>query len=184
MKATLVVLLFAVSAIAQDQTAISAAEAACGSKDVKFEAKQDTNQHPTSQPEAGKALVYVIEDLGECSGCTPNGNSFFNDVDQALTRVGVDGAWVGANRGSSYFFLATDPGEHHLCINWQSRLAFRSRAFAMANFTAEEGKVYYFRERVFPGEHGDYSFDLDSVNSDEGKYLVASYAFSVSHAKK
>jgi hypothetical protein len=54
----------------------------------------------------------------------------------------------------------------------------------MANFTAEEGKVYYFRERVFPGEHGAYSFDLDSVNSDEGKYLVASYAFSVSHAKK
>jgi hypothetical protein len=52
----------------------------------------------------------------------------------------------------------------------------------MASFTAEEGKVY-FRERVFPGAH-DYSFDLDAINSDEGKYLVASSLYSVSHAKK
>jgi hypothetical protein len=53
----------------------------------------------------------------------------------------------------------------------------------MVSFTAEEGKVYYFRERVFPGAH-DYSFDLDSINSDEGKYLVASSVYSVSHPKK
>jgi hypothetical protein len=75
------------------------------------------------------------------------------------------------------------PGEHHLCVNWQSCLETRSRAFAMANFTAEEGKVYYFRERVFPGE-GDYSFDLDLVNSDQGKFLGASSIYSVSHSKK
>jgi len=53
----------------------------------------------------------------------------------------------------------------------------------MANFTAEAGKVYYFRARVFPGAH-DYSFDLDVINSDEGKYLVATSAFSISQPKK
>ena len=63
------------------------------------------------------------------------------------------------------------------------RRRIRSRAFAMANFTAEAGKVYYFRERLFPGGD-DYFFDLDLVNSDEGKYLVATSSFSVSHAKK
>jgi hypothetical protein len=67
-------------------------------------------------------------------------------------------------------------------VNWQSRLETRSRVFAMANFTAEEGKVYYFRERVFPGE--GYSFDLDLVNSDQGKFLVASSIYTVSHSKK
>ena len=167
MKAALVALLFAASAFAQDQAAITAAEATCGAKDVKFEAKQDSTQHPTPQPEPGKALVYV----------------FYTDVEYALTKVGMDGAWVGANHGSSYFFFAADRGEHHLCINWQSRLDIRSRALAMASFTAEEGKVYYFRERIFPGAH-DYSFDLDSINSDEGKYLVASSPLSVSHPKK
>ncbi|MFZ0291430.1 MAG: hypothetical protein WBV26_08655 [Candidatus Sulfotelmatobacter sp.] len=172
MKTALVVILLAVSTFVQDQSAIVAAEAACGAKDIKFAAKQDATQHPTPQPDADKALVYVVQEIGQlqCTGC-------------ALTRVGMDGSWVGANQGSSYFFFAADPGDHHLCMNWQSRLDYRSRSFAMANFTAEAGKVYYFRARIFPG-HYDYSFDLDPINGDQGKYLVASSAFSVSHPKK
>jgi hypothetical protein len=183
MKAFLVVLLFAAVALAQDPSAITSAESACGSREIKFDAKLAANQHPTPQPEPGKALVYVIEDLGQCSGCSAGSNSFFTQVDHALTRVGMDGSWAGANHGSSYIFFAADPGEHHLCINWQSRLEIRSRAFAMANFRAEEGKTYYFRERVFPG-HDDYSFDLDPLNDDQGKYLIAISAFSASHPKK
>lgn len=182
MKAALVVIFFAASALAQDRVALKAAEAACGPKDIRFEVKPDA-AHPTPQPDPGKALIYVIEDLGQCPDCEVGGHVFSTNVNQALTKVGMDGAWVGANQGSSYFFFAATPGEHHLCITWQSRLETRSRAFAMANFAAEEGKVYYFRERVFPGE-ADYSFDLDLINSDEGKYLVASSAFSVSHPKK
>jgi hypothetical protein len=69
MKASLVVLLFAASAFAQDPSAIPSAEAACGPKQVTFDAKQDPIQHPTPQPDAGKALVYLIEDLGRCVDC-------------------------------------------------------------------------------------------------------------------
>jgi hypothetical protein len=185
MKLAFAVILFAVTAWAQAdpqyQSPAAVAEAACGPKNIKFEVQTGPTDPP--QPEPGKALVYVIEDLGQCSDCTGNSKAFFTNVSNALTKVGMDGAWMGANQGSSYFFFAATPGEHHLCINWQSRLEVRSRAFAMANFTAEAGKVYYFRERVFPGE-SDYSFDLDPVNSDEGKYLVATSAFSVSHPKK
>ncbi|MFY9660349.1 MAG: hypothetical protein WAJ97_06980 [Terriglobales bacterium] len=172
MKAALVLVLFAVSAFAQDQTAITTAEAACGPKNVKFDARQDTTQHPVSQPDPNKALVYMVQDIGEaqCTGC-------------ALTKVGLDGAWVGANQGSSYFFFTAEPGEHHLCVNWQSWIGFKSRAFAMANFTAEPGGVYYFRSRVIFTRQ-DYIFDLDPLNSDQGKFLVASSAFSVSHPKK
>ena len=151
MKAALVLILYAASAFAQDQAALAAAESACGPKDVKFTVKQDTTQHPAPQPEPGKALVYVVEDLGQCSQCTGRGNAFFTDVSMALTKVGMDGNWMGANHGNSYLFFAADPGEHHPCLNWQSVFVVRSRAFAMANFTAEEGKTYYFRARVFPG---------------------------------
>jgi hypothetical protein len=184
MKIAFVLILLTASAFAQDQAAVATAEAVCGPSKVKFDVKQDTTQHPTPQPETGKAVVYVVEDLGQCPDCVGHSKGLgLTDVDQALIKVGVDGAWVGAIQGSSYLFFAADPGEHHVCINWQSRLEIRSRAFAMANFTAEEGKVYYLRARVFPGRD-DYSFDLDLVNSDQGKFLVASSAFSVSHPKK
>jgi hypothetical protein len=186
MKTILVVLLLAVAVFAQDPAAVVAAEFACGPAGTTFNVKPDPVQHPTAQPESGKALVYVVEDLGECPGCIASSTlgRFFSSVDNAVTKVGMDGAWMGANRGSSYIFFAASPGEHHLCMNWQSRLQERSRAFAMTSFMAEEGKVYYFRERVFPGHSGDYVFELDPVNSDEGKYLVAISPFSVSHPKK
>jgi hypothetical protein len=182
MKAALVVILFAASAFAQDQSAIAAAEAACGPKNVNFDVKQDATQHPTPQPEPGKALVYVVEDLGQCPDCGGVGR-IVSDVSGAIIKVGMDGSWVGANQGSSYFFFPADTGERHLCVNWQSRLEVHSRAFAMANFTTEAGKIYYFRARVFPGEH-DYSFELDPINSDQGKFLVASSTYSLSHPKK
>jgi hypothetical protein len=186
MKSAIVVLLLAAYAFAQDPSAIAAAESACGAKDTKFNVKPDPAQHPIAQPELGKALVYVVEDLGQCPDCIVSGSfaGIFSDVGNAITKVGMDGTWMGANRGSSYIFFAADRGEHHLCINWQSRLQAHSRAFAMANLTAEEGQVYYFRERVFPGHSGDYVFELDPVNSDEGKYLIALSPASVSHPKK
>jgi hypothetical protein len=183
MKAALVLFVFAVSAFAQDQTAIVAAQSACGAKTVNFDAKQDPIQHPTLQPEPDRAAVYVIEDLGQCPDCGRVSISP-TDIDDAVVKVGMDGGWIGATRGNSYLSISAEPGEHHMCLNWQSSLAERSRAFAMINFTAEAGKIYYFRARLFPGGNGDYSFDLDLVNSDQGKYLVASTAFSVSHPKK
>ncbi len=60
MKAVLAVILFAVSAFAQDQSAIAQAESACGPNDVQFDTKTANNE-TTTQPDAGKSLVYVVE---------------------------------------------------------------------------------------------------------------------------
>lgn len=160
---------------AQDSSAVAAAESACGPRDTKFEVDTNKTRQAVSQPEADKALVYVIEDLGEleCKHLCQ------------LTKVGLDGTWVGANKGSSYFSFSVSPGEHHLCLNWQSRIGWYSRAVALSNFTADAGKVYYFRARTFFGWRGEeYTFDLDQINSDQGKLLVASYPHSVSHPKQ
>jgi hypothetical protein len=172
MKATLVLFLFAASAFAQDPAAVMAAKAACGPSSVKFDAQQDASQHPTPEPDPGKAMVYVVQSLGEieCASCT-------------LTRVALDGAWVGATQGTSYLFFPVDPGEHHLCVNWQSRFEWKSKALALANFTAEPGHVYYFRVRLSLSRL-IYVFDLDPINNDQGKLLVASSGLSVSHPKK
>ena len=173
MRNALAVILFAVSAFAQDPSAIAAAEAACGSHDAEFNIKTDTSQHPVGQPDPGKGLVYVILDQK------------FQAVRAVTARVGIDGTWVGANRGNSYLFFPTEPGEHHLCTDWISELLPAGRLLSLANFTAEAGRVYYFRVRTTGGpssymRHSDRSasIDLEMINGDEGKFLVASSAWS------
>ena len=127
MKAALVVLLFGVvSAFAQEPSAITAAEAACGPKDVQFDA-QPASIQPLTQPETGKSLVYVVE-VFEKAG---------NQMSRPTLRVGLDGKWVGGAKGDSYLSLSVDPGEHHLCTRWQSRWKRFSDKAAFASFTAD-----------------------------------------------
>jgi hypothetical protein len=167
--------LIASPAFAQDLQATLGGTGACGPETVQFNATADVSQHPHAQPEAGKATVYVIGSPIGVYNAKPT------------VKVGVDGAWAGAIRGASYIFTSVQPGEHHICVNWQSGLVTPSGLFALANFTAEAGKTYYFRARTFADNRtGSYShsIDLDAVNNDEGQYLLASSAFSKSHPKK
>jgi hypothetical protein len=128
-------------------------------------------------------LIYVVEDLGQYPDCDGGSRAFSTSVGPSSYEGGLGWRMGWRQPREFVLFLRDHFWRASSLRDWQSRLATRSRAFAMANFTAEEGKVYYFRERVFPGE-GDDSFDLDPINSDEGKYLVAYSAFSVSHPKK
>ncbi len=176
MTRVLVLMLLTVSAFAQQEAPVVAA--ACGPKDVRYEAKLDESQHPPAQPEPGKALVYFIQDIGvtNCIGAC------------ITTRIGLDGAWVGANQRNSYFSVPVEPGEHHVCASPQSRFLPKASAkyagvlLALRHFTAEEGKVYYFRMRSF-GAPSQQIFDLDPVDADQAKYLMAYYPLSVAHPK-
>jgi hypothetical protein len=164
---------FTTVAFAQDSAAISAAEVACGPKGVNFDVKDDNSQHTVAQPPAGKATVYVIQEIGETAcfgGCL-------------TTKIAVDGAWMGANHHNSYLFFAVEPGERHLCTSWQSRFERMSRVVGLAHFTAEAGKVYFFRTRVI-GHQGPTFFDFEPIDSDQGKLFVASIPMSISHPKK
>ena len=94
MRTALALILFTMSAFAQDPSAVSAAQAACGPKNVKFDVKDDDSQHAVGQPEAGKALVYVIQDIGSVNcigGCI-------------TTRIALDGG-VGRRQSSQFLFL-------------------------------------------------------------------------------
>ena len=177
MKTVLAALLFAASALAQINPALAHAEAACGPLNVRFDAQASASQ-PTAQPEPGKALVYVAEDFRKAPG----------ELGDPTIRVGLDGAWRGATRANSYLFFSVDPGEHHLCTNWQSRLKRLSTLAAFARFMAEPGKTYYFRARITYSTNGaratNMNLDLDRVDPDEGQFLVTSFRPSNSHPKK
>ena len=86
---------------------------------------------------------------------------------------------------NSYIAFSVDPGEHHLCTNWQSHFKRLSREAAFTGFTAEEGKTYYFRSRItFSSQWANEYLDLDAVDPDEGQYLVVSSQPVMSHPKK
>lgn len=170
MRSGLVVMFFAASAFGQQ--GLSALAPACGPKSTSFNVKSDESQHALAQPEPGKALVYFVQDIGEVSclgGCL-------------TTKIGLDGAWVGANQHNAYFSVSVEPGEHHVCAKPQSHVGWISRRVVLAHFTAEAGNVYYFLTRGFMGGN-QILFDLDPVDSDQAKYLISSYPLSVSHPK-
>jgi hypothetical protein len=172
MKAALVLILFAPLAFAQDPSPI-ATDAACGPAEVQFDTQITHGQTPL-QPEAGKSLVYVIEVFDRPG----------NQYGRPTLRIGFDGKWAGAVKGDSYLAFSVDPGEHHLCTNWQSRLKQLSSKVAFTSLNAVPGNIYYFRARIIEGGGLSYSLDFAPVDPDEGKYLVASSAVSESHPKK
>jgi hypothetical protein len=174
MKTLLVVLLLCAAAWAQGASTASAVAPGCSSDNIKFEVKTNKSQHPVAQPEAGKAVVYFVDDDTE-----------FEFLPRPTTRVGLDGMWVGANHGDSYFYYAIDPGEHHLCVSWQSfELMGETHKTAAAHFTAEAGQSYYFQvKNVWLRDHGNAHVELLPLDSDEGQLLASKYALSNSHAK-
>jgi hypothetical protein len=184
MKFTLLVLVFAAFALmqnlarAQNRAPSSTPQDSCGAADLKFDVEHDNSQLPPSDPEPGKALVYVIEVFDSTAG----------EMGTPTVRVGLDGSWIGANRGSSYLFFPVDPGGHHLCTNWQSTLQRPSAQPSRTDFSAEAGKTYFFQAQIraqTTATGGEvWSIDLQSVAAEEAKYLIADSPLSISHPKK
>jgi hypothetical protein len=168
MKIVIATLLFAASAFAQAPPAVSTA--ACGTQKVSFSVKLDESPHTPAQPEPGKALVYFFHDAGTSI-----------TVGYPTAKVGIDGAWAGANHGNSYFYVSVEPGEHHVCATLQSSLV--AQRLELAHFTAEAGKVYYYRTRLVMSRSMEL-LEIDPIDSDQGRYLTDFFPVAVSHPKK
>jgi len=135
----LVILLFG-SVLAPPKQANSLGAPGCGSSDVQFDVKTAAGQHALPAPDSGKALVVFLQD-----------DARFESRPRPTTRFGIDGTWVGATHSNSYFYISIDPGEHHLCANWQSKVVLigPSRPTAAMQFVAEAGKITVFaRETI------------------------------------
>jgi hypothetical protein len=99
----------------------------------------------------------------------------------------VDGKWVGANHGNSYFSYTVTPGQHHLCANWQSSQNRLKQKVGLTSLNAEAGKVYYFGIKVSIRQYQsgmEQHLSLAALNEDEGKYLVKISALATATPKK
>ena len=179
MKTALVFLCFSVCAFAQqkinngqsaDQLRLPAA---CGPANVSFKVSLDQGQHGPAPIEAGKAVIYFIHDVGIPSAARGWG--------YPTTRYALDGSWVGAAHGGSWFELPVEPGEHHICATLQTALV--DQRVELAHLTAEAGKTYYFRTRLVLSGQVEL-LELNQTDSDEGEYAVSEYPMATAHARK
>jgi len=157
---------------------------ACGDDKTQFDVKTAKNPPAPAAPDAGKAQIIFIEAMDKNLACWSCGTP--------TSRYGIDGNWVGANQGNSYFAVEVDPGEHHLCTGWQSAFGRLKQMVGMADFVAEAGKTYYFEAKVKIKEHtyGDSSSEVDrdlnfvQVSDDEGRYRVKASALATATVRK
>lgn len=141
---------------------------ACGSDNVMFKVKARKNQPAPAAPAEGKAQVVFIEMVEGL---------------RATARIGMDGAWVGADKGASYFALDVTPGMHHLCANWQSSFNSLDRQVQLFALNAEPGKVYYFHIKAISTKYFQ-DFTLAPLNEDEALYLIRTSALSTATVLK
>ncbi len=165
MKIILAVILFSCAAMAQNDAAIEKAKSTCGPGQVRFDVEGTDYPISIIHPASGKALVYVIAE------------------GPITARIGLNGSWVGAVEGNSHLSFPVDPGEQHVCASWQSIFIKTNKLVGLSSFTAEAGKVYYFRVRVTVQGQNPI-LDMETINGDQGSYMVLKSKISESHVKK
>ena len=145
---------------------------ACGPAEVNFKVSLDRSQPGPVLPEAGKVMVYFIHDSGARS---------VSLMAYPTTKYGVDGNWVGANHGNSWFAVGVAPGEHHVCTTLQS--SFLDQRVELARFTAEAGKSYYFRTQLVTSGSVEL-LELEQIDSDEAGYLFSEFPMATATPKR
>jgi hypothetical protein len=139
----------------------------CGDDKAKFDVKTEADQPLPAGPAEGKAVIIFIE------------NQMITPFHDATVRFGIDGTWVGANKGDPYFALTVAPGVHHLCASWQSDLETLKQSVKATSFSAEAGQVYYFAGEIV-ASRDTLIFNFSELNEDEGKDQVKSVKISTS----
>jgi hypothetical protein len=174
-KLWLVALLFFVPAVTHGQK-VDHTAGGCGLATVNFNVTSPNDGAPAPTPQAGKALVYVVQQME---------NGAATSREAATTRVGVDGNWMGANHGNTYFYFQVDPGPHNVCVDWQSTIKQRAQLASAANLNAVAGTTYYFQVRTHDSTTYDPGYvKLKLVDAAEAHLLLGSSSRVASTAKK
>jgi len=175
MKAALKLMTFCVLAGATAwQARATMLPSACGPDKIQFDVKTKSVPLALLTPEPGKALVVLIETLDGSFLMPPS------------TRFAIDGQWVGANRGNSYFVISVTPGEHRVCSGWQGALSEVRDRSDMSPLDAQAGKVYFFESKVkYTGQTtSEGAFRFKQITDEQGQERVKVSKLSSSTPKQ
>ncbi|MHB1745673.1 MAG: hypothetical protein ACYCRE_13025 [Acidobacteriaceae bacterium] len=151
-----------------------AALAACGPKKTHFAVKLERHSFTLSPPPPGLARVYLITE----TQAVPLTHT-------PITKIGMDGHWIGANKMASYLTLNVAPGRHRFCATIAGRglEIFRMSApasVALANLDAQAGHTYYLWNYSMGA--GD-AFTFTPINPDQAAMYLETMSESVSRPK-
>jgi hypothetical protein len=171
MKQAMAAFFFCVLFILGHQLRATTLPDACGDEKVKVDIAV---QKPSSAPPAANStpatLVFVQRLSEACVGCS-------------VARVGLDGIWVGANKGASFFSVTTAPGDHHVCAFWDAPLAKIENRVGLTDFEAIAGQIYYFEIEIGPRSTGEFAMRMKPISADMGAFLVSRSKQSVATSK-
>lgn len=171
----LVILLLGSSFTVRAHATDDRAAPACGLSNIKFAVTTTKQKTLSATPDAGKALIYVIQD-----------DTLFESHPRPTVRFGMDGSWIGATHSNSWFSFSADPGTHHLCGDWQNHVVLFAGipTTAAMHFNAEAGHTYYFVMKDKWNKLGGLSVRITQIDSDEAPILMRKFSLSVSHPEK
>ena len=172
-------LLLAAAVVAPLRGADKPAPGGCGPNEITFNVSTRKHAQRPLPPGPDQALVYVIQD-----------DNMFMTRPRPTVRVGLDGEWVGANHGNSWFSFTVVPGEHHLCASWQAYFPLKTGSReAAAHLSAEPGRVYFFRVRDFYSSDSrgmvvqPLMVELEPLDPDQGELFTKNFELSESQPK-
>lgn len=163
------------SLFAQTAAGTASPAAACGTDDANFKTKQAGQGAGSMTPPAGKALVYVVEEMPQVGFYTTHVN------------VGVDGRWVAQLSAQTFASFDIDPGVHHLCVVYQGQAASSEIGPTILHrLNVEAGKTYYLLYRGLISKDSEEVGFFDEVDEDEGRFVLqtAAHVTSTVVAKK
>ncbi len=171
MKQSICAFFFAILLVVVMQARCTTLPDACGDEKIKVDVA--VQKPPSALPAANttSATLVFVQRLGEsCIGCS-------------VTRVGLDGTWIGANKGASFFSVTTAPGEHHVCAFWDAPGARIENKIELTELEALAGQIYYFEIEIGPRSTREFAMRLKPISADMGTFLVSRSKQSVATPK-
>ncbi len=105
----------------------------CGVDTVQYKVRMEKPEEAPGAATAGKAqLIFLQTEDGEFSAAP-------------ISRFAVDGNWVGATKGVSYFSVEIEPGQHVICASRQSAAKQEKDNIGVVKLQAEAGQTYFYQ---------------------------------------
>jgi hypothetical protein len=144
---------------------------ACGDNNARLNVLTQNRPATLPAPTPNAATLVFVQRNIRCVGCS-------------ISRVGLDGAWIGADKGNSYFSFAAVPGVHHVCAYWEAPLARIENKLELTDLTTQAGQIYYFEiEVTLPGPQEAPVMRLRQLSPEMGAFLVTRSKQSVMATK-
>jgi hypothetical protein len=109
----------------------SSLPAGCGDDAVQYKVKTEKAKVPDA-PASGSSQLVVIHTL---AGDDWNG--------QPIARIAVDGKWLGAVKGRTYFAVDIAAGPHTVCVSRQSSIRAEKENVSLSSINAQPGQPVY-----------------------------------------